>query len=217
MRTSCMERRIWIKKKNELTHKKTHTNMGAERGRNRCCGTDMHTHSHFSVLTHSLNIRFVWAKPSMAQRHPNLKTQIFHSLYLHRLSFKLLNHNPQAQTAAPSSHSSLSHPLVSLFLFVLPSLLNLLGRSLSPSSPLVLPGWADDWVPLTAPENPTRGHQSRTSQVRVSGKERGTMRHGKPSDRHCVSAVVSSFSPPLSIIRHPIAIYWDRILKSNTT
>lgn len=143
MRTSCMERRIWIKK-NEPTHKKTHTNMGAERGRNRCCGTDMHTHSHFSVLTHSLNIRFVWAKPSMAQRHPNLKTQISQSLYLHFLSFKLSNHNPQAQTAAPSSHSSLSRPLVSLFLFVLPSLLNLLGRSLSPSSPLVLPGWADD-------------------------------------------------------------------------
>lgn len=50
--------------------------MGADRGCNRCCGTDTHAHGHFSVLTHSLNIRFVWAKPSMAQRHLNLKTQI---------------------------------------------------------------------------------------------------------------------------------------------
>lgn len=192
--------------------------MGAERGRNRQgCGRDMHTHSHFSVLTHSLNIRFVWAKPSMAQRHPNLKTQISHSLCLHLLSFKLLNHNPQAYIAPPSPHSTLSRPLVSLFLTVLPSLLNLLGQSLSLSSALVLLGWADDWVPLTAPENPTRGHQSRTSQVRVSGKERGTVRRRESSDRHCVSAVVSSFSPPLSLIRHPFDIYCNRLLKSNTT
>lgn len=35
-------------------------------------------------------------------------------------------------------------------------------------------GMRDVWVPLAAPKNPTRAHQSKTSQVRVSGNERGT-------------------------------------------
>lgn len=82
--------------------------MGAERGRNRCCGTDMHTHSHFSVLTHSLNIRFVWAKPSMAQRHPNLKTQISHSIYSIFIFYPLNSwttiHRPKLR------HLHLTHP-----------------------------------------------------------------------------------------------------------
>lgn len=66
MRTSCKER-------NALTHKKTHTNMGAERGRNRCRGTDMHAHSHFSVLTHSLNIRFVFGQTLNGPTSPQTK------------------------------------------------------------------------------------------------------------------------------------------------
>lgn len=117
-------------KKNVLTHKKTHTNMGAERGRNRCCGTDMHTHSHFSVLTHSLNIRFVWAKPSMARRHPNLKTQISHSLHLYLRSFNSWTtiHRPTLH------HLHRTHPyLVLLCLSSCPSFLpcsNLLERAL---------------------------------------------------------------------------------------
>lgn len=35
-------------------------------------------------------------------------------------------------------------------------------------------GYRDVWVPLAAPKNPTRAHHSKTSQVRVSGNERGT-------------------------------------------
>ncbi len=159
--------------------------MGAERGRNRCCGTDMHAHSHFSVLTHSLNIRFVSAKLSMAQRHPNLKTQILHSLFLHLPSFQISN--PQAHTAPPSPPSSLSR----VSLPVRPSVATRSAWTIS--LPADLHGWADDWVPLTAPENPTRGHRSRTSQVRVSGKERGTVWHGEPSDLHSdVPSVVAN-------------------------
>lgn len=136
-RTFCMERRIRIYK-NALTHKKTHTNMGAERGRNRCCGTDMHAHSHFSVLTHSLNIRFVWAKPSMAQRH---------SRFSLCLSFKTSNRRPAV------SHLHLTHPLFRLFfLSVLPSPLNQPGCR--PVLWFLLDGWTTECLsqlPRTQP------------------------------------------------------------------